>query len=231
MYAECYNENHKLIEISREKQKATKKQKGFYFDFICKTCEKRTQNYDRYASLVLTNRSPNSPESLSVKKERFLGNHRDEGLSFEQWNNLDFEKFQKFVLASILRTHCSGCIKGDIQLNKSHFKQIFSVYENKTALDDELYPIVLYRLKDSDPFKRHVVLPYFKRYAGHHLIEFMGAGYVFNLYVSSHRKPEYVNLFRLKKDGSLTLPLMDFKQMVLFQRTLDLVKTTLGFKI
>lgn len=228
MYTEIYNEKHKLIEISKEKQRATKKQKGFYFEFICEDCEKATQTYDRYASLILTNRSPNSPEYLSVRRKFFPIKYPGEDLSLEQWYNLDFINFQKFVFASILRAHFSGSIKGCAQLNNFHSEKIFSLYNSKKTLDDNSYPIVIYKLKNNDPFKHQVVLPYFKRYSGHHLIEFMGNGYIFNLFVSSHKKPDFVDLFRLKIDGSVLFPLMNFKDMGLFAKTLHLVKATLN---
>ena len=66
MYTDCYDEKHKVIEVSRVKEKVTKRQKGVYDAFICEDCEKETQLYDHYASLVLTKRSPNSIEHKSI---------------------------------------------------------------------------------------------------------------------------------------------------------------------
>ena len=119
MYSDCYDDRHKVLEVSRAKEKATKRQKGIYSEFICKECEKETQKYDHYASLILTNRSPESPEFRSVKRKHFKERDENEILEFERWENIEFKKFQKFVLSTILRTQFSGNIAGHIKLNSS----------------------------------------------------------------------------------------------------------------
>src|SRR5574337_2121147 len=68
-YTECYDEKDKILEVSRLKEKVVKKQKGIYGSFMCEECEEEMQKYDHYASLILTDRSSNSDEYTSVKKE------------------------------------------------------------------------------------------------------------------------------------------------------------------
>ena len=74
-------------------------------------------------------------------------------------------------------------------------------------------------------------MPYIKKIEGHHVIEFTGAGYIFNVYVSSHKKPRWVNSLSLKSDGSMYLLIMPFSETGLFKNTKRLVKAArLGSK-
>jgi len=70
MYTNGYDEKYKTLEISRLKQKVTKRQQGIYAQFICRKCEKETQIFDHYASLILTDKSPDSPEYKCISKEK-----------------------------------------------------------------------------------------------------------------------------------------------------------------
>jgi len=120
MYTDCYNGNHKVLEVSRSEEKVTKKQKGVYCSFICDSCEKDTQKYDRYASLILTNRSPETDKFKSIKRTYYKKNNGDDKSEFGLGEHIDFKKFQNFIFAVILRTHFAGRIKGPISLNPKH---------------------------------------------------------------------------------------------------------------
>ncbi|MFC1890859.1 hypothetical protein ACFLZT_00530 [Thermodesulfobacteriota bacterium] len=222
MYTEIYNEKHKVLEISKRKQKVTKRQKGYYGQFICKACEIKTQKYDHYGSLILTNRSPNNPEHKLISREHFEFPIDGEKTEYEEWKNIDFKKFQRFVLACILRTQLAGQMKG-ISLNKKHFEKLISLYHGG-ATDDISYPIVVIKNPDNDKFRNQVIIPYIKKQRGHHIIEFAGTGFIFNVYVSNHKKPNYINAFRLKNDGSMQLIIILFKQTGLFWNTQRMVK-------
>lgn len=111
MYADCYDEKHKILEVSRSKEKVVKKQKGIYGSFMCEECEEKTQRYDHYASLLLTDRSPNSDEYKSVKRKYFCENYKGEKVEFGKWENINFGKFQKFVFSIVLRTYFAGKIE------------------------------------------------------------------------------------------------------------------------
>ena len=222
MYTEIYNQNHKALEVSKRKQKVTKRQKGYYGQFICNGCEVETQKYDHYASLILTNRSPNSHEYKLLSKESYAFQIDGEKTEYEEWHNVDFQKFQRFVFACVLRTQLAGKMK-DVSLNKKHFEKLLSIYRSNST-DDISYPIVVIKNPDNDMFRNQVIIPYIKKQRGHHIVEFAGAGFIFNVYVSSHNKPNYVNEFRLKNDGSMVLIVILFKQTGLFSNTQRIVK-------
>jgi len=222
MYTEIYDKKHKALEVSKIKKKATKRQKGYYGQFICRKCENTSQKYDHYASLILTNRSPNNPENQSISRKHFEYQNDGEKKEYEEWKNIDFIKFQRFVFACILRTQLAGQMRG-IKLNEKHFKNLLTLYQSDT-MDDLAYPIVVIKNPDNDKFRNQVIIPYIKKQQGHHIIEFAGTGFIFNIYVSSHNKPDYVNALRLKSAGSMLLIVILFEQMGLFWNTLNIFK-------
>lgn len=225
MYTDCYNGNHKVLEVSRSEEKVTKKQKGVYCSFICDSCEKDTQKYDRYASLILTNRSPETDEFKSIKRTYSKKNNGDDKSEFGLWENIDFKKFQNFIFAVILRTHFAGRIKGPISLNPKHLNRMLSIYRDDTILDDSSYPILLTEYHKNDKMRDHVILPFIKKLEGHHIVEFTGGGYAFNVYVSSHSKPQHIRTFSLKKEGSLLVLNIFFQETALGKQSIEVIST------
>jgi hypothetical protein len=224
MYTDCYDEGHKVIEVSRLDEKATKRQKGIYHSFICKKCEGETQKYDRYASLVLTARSPMTKEYASVKRDYVCERYEGSNLEFAKWQGLDFRKFQNFVFSVILRTHFAGRIEGPILLTQKHLDGILAIYKGG-QLDDASYPILLLEYPKDDKLRNHIVLPYVTKRMGHHIVEFAGGGYAFNIYVSSHAKPRYVRPLSLKTDGSAYSVIESFSNTGLFKVAAEVVKS------
>jgi len=204
MYTDCYDEKHKISELSSVK--LCKKQKGIYSSFMCKKCEEETQKYDRYASLILTDRSPNSDEYKSIKKSHFEDNQSGEKIKAVKWENIDFKKLQKFVFSVILRTHFAGKFNGDMALSKKHLDGILAIYRNEDelSLDDSSYPILITEFHKNE-LNNYVFLPCIKKQVGHHIIEFSASGYLFNVFVSSHSKPKVAKSCCLKKNGSMYL--------------------------
>ena len=69
MYKDIYNNNHKLIVVSLLNKHVKKKQKGIHDEIICSKCEIESQQFDHYASLILTDKSSHSIEyTLSLHK-------------------------------------------------------------------------------------------------------------------------------------------------------------------
>jgi hypothetical protein len=202
MHKDCYDVNHKLINVDLNNKFAIKKQKGDYDEIICTNCEIISQEYDRYASLILTNRSTDSPEYNAVK--RSVLKKTDKGNVANYWENIDFLNFQKFVFACMLRTHFHMKKKGKYLLIDKHFWRINKIYQNN-LIDDKSYPILVLKYSNKDSFRNIMVMPFRNKIDGHHFIEFSGAGYMFRIFVSSHNKPQYVNNLCLKKDGSMYL--------------------------
>jgi hypothetical protein len=224
MYTECYDEKHKIFELSSVK--VVKKQKGIYCSFMCNECEGESQKYDRYASLILTDRSPTSDEYKSIKKHSVIDYLTGGKVIAAKWENIDFKKFQKFVFSVILRTHFAGKFNGNIALSKKHLDAILSIYKNEDglSLDDSSYPILICEYRKNDILKNHVILPCIGKREGHHIIEFSGGGYLFNVYVSSHSKPKCIKSLHLKRNGSIYLLKTFFNETGLYNTSIRVAK-------
>jgi len=224
MYTEMYDQNHKVLQVSRSADKVKKRKKGIYKSFICEECEKTTQKYDRYASLILTKRSTDSNEYKSIVKKDDAHIFKSELLEFSRWKNINFSYFQKFIFSIILRSHFAGTIEGSISLTQKHLNRILALYSDPQNLDDKAYPITLAGYPENDPLRNHVILPYFEKKHGHHILEFSASGYLFNVYISSHDKPRFVKSLRLKNDESMYLIKMTFRETGLYRNSVNLVK-------
>lgn len=121
------------------------------------------------------------------------------------WKNIEFDKFQRFVLASILRTHLSMKKNGERLLIDKHFIRIREIYKSGSIVDDVSYPIIMTKLIDSDGFKNVVTFPFVNKIDNHHVVEFSGGGYTFWVFVSSHKKRDGFYRASLKQDGSMYL--------------------------
>ena len=215
MYTDCYDKRHKVIEVQLKNEKILKRQKGLRGSFICTACEKKTQIYDHYASLILTERSTNSPEYKKIKRHSYENRDQGELLKYQKWENIEFEKLQKFILVTVLRTHFSGKMQG-IRLTARHEDRIRNIYIGNDVADDHSYPILIWKYEEG-LLNDHVVLPYLRKSEGHHIFEFSSAGYMFNVFVSNHKKPQYARNLSLKKDGSLWLTDIKFIESRLFR--------------
>lgn len=224
MYNGCYDDGHKIIEVSRHDERATRRQKGIYSSIICKACEEETQKYDHYASLVLTEHAPMTAEFTAVNKNYTCEKYDGKNLEFAKWIGLDFRKFQNFVFSIILRTHFAWNTNDPILLTQKQLEGILAIYKGSQP-DDTSYPIMLLEYPKGDKLRNHIVLPYVTRKSGHRTIEFAGGGYAFNIYISSHAKPSYVTSLSLKKDGSTFVMIDYFSNTGLFKGTFHTVKS------
>lgn len=217
MYRHCYDKKHKIIHVDLDKGLSNKRQKGCYREITCEECERTSENYDRYGSLVLTSRAPNTPEHKIIVRKDFQFKNILRGVSYYSlWENIDFNKFQRFVFACILRTHLAKRSQGQYLLIEKHFNNIRRIYTERTIVDDSSYPIVVFKYPD-DGIKDLVYLPYINRGDGHHVIDFAGGGYSFWVFVSSHKKPSHINSLTLKKNGSMYVIQIPFEERANFR--------------
>ena len=203
MYKDVYNDRHKLVNVDFTKEYVKTGQKGVYDEIICSTCEHESQQFDHYASLLLTNRSPTSNEYLSVIRNYQEIVRNGETHKYSHWRNIEFLKLQKFVFICILRTHFSNLKNGKPLLIKKHFNNIRNLYKSDNVVDDRSYPIIALNYLNNNGFEDIVLLPFSNKKDGHFFIELAGSSFNFAVYVSSHKRPLYVNNLRLIENGSL----------------------------
>lgn len=205
MYKDCYDENHKMFNLTIAEGRFNKRQKGIYEEIICENCEKISQHYDRYGSLVLTTRAPENLEHKKVvRKDSQFENINGEFTQYSIWEKINFQKFQRFIFVCVLRAHLAKKKKGEYLLADKHFAKMHEIYMNQAITDDLSYPIMVAKYQDEDN-KGYVCPPFVNKKDGHYYIEFSGAGYCLWVYVSSHKKPIHVNSMCLKKNGRMCL--------------------------
>jgi hypothetical protein len=226
MYTSCYDEKHKLLEVSRVSQKIVKKQKGLYSSFMCSECENETQKYDHYASLILTERSSNSDQYKSIKREYFSKYYRSEKIDYWKWEKIDFKKFQQFIFSVVLRTYFAGALNGIISLNGKHLDGLLAIYRDKSICDDFSYPTLVTKYQEEDKLREHIMIPFIDKNAGHHIIKFGAAGYLFQIYISSHSKLRFVESLKLRTDGSLFIISQSLREMGLYKNILKVINIT-----
>ena len=209
MYKDCYDDKHKAIRVMLKDQHVNKAQKGFYAEIICGDCEKESQVYDHYASLILTShaQSTNGYKSIthSVHKE------------YSRWENIEFKKLQNFVYACLLRTQLFEQREGKELIIPKHFNAIRKLYNDDSLINDYSYPIITIKIPEDDKFRNIVILPFKKKVAGHHVIEFSSLGFCFWIFVSSHKKPDWVYNLRLNKNGGMYLIHMNYQETGTFK--------------
>ena len=122
-------------------------------------------------------------------------------------------------------------MQGEISLSERHLNRIHAIYNDTNSTDHNSYPIVIWKFPEEDFLNNHVVLPYFKKQSGHHILEFSGAGYLFNVFISNHTKPKYVQSLCLKNDGSIILADIEFKKSGLYRAIQKEVKKMPEYKV
>ena len=224
MYRDCYDDNHKMINVKVNEKFINKRQKGIYAEIICADCEHVSQTYDRYGSIVLTSRTPDASEHKIVVKEDLEYYINDQRQEYSLWKNIDFYKFQRFVFASVMRTHLAMKAKGEYLLIDKHFRKMRNIYMDEAVFDDWSYPILV--SKNTDESTRNIILPPFKnKHDGHYFIEFIGVGFSFRIYVSSHKKPDHVNSMCLSKSGQMYVIHIPFMESGTFKSIVQLWPT------
>lgn len=219
MYSEVYDHRHKLINVKVDRRHVNKKQKGYYESIICEDCELQSQVYDRYGSLILGSRNDEAPEATSIVVEKRAGRTSAGVQEYSHWSNLDFSRLQKLVYACVLRSHLAEQKEGNYLLVEKHFQKMRDLYRDADCLDDYSYPVLIVKFDDADTTKNLIYLPFKNKINGHTVIEFAGGGYMFRVYVSSHRKPSHVSEVMLKASGSLYMLHFSIRDVGTFKAT------------
>ena len=106
---------------------------------------------------------------------------------------------------------------------EKHFQKMRELYSNPHCTDDVSFPVMIVKFDDVDSTKNLIYLPFRNKIDGHTVIEFAGGGYMFRVFVSSHRKPSHVTEIMLKASGNLYMLHFSLKNVGTFKATLPLL--------
>lgn len=210
MFKDTYSANHKVMALDMIQESAHKKQSATHDSFWCNSCESQSSAHDRYASLILTDNSPTSPEYKRLSRKMLReGDENNPGV--ELWTGVDFKRFQKFVFCCVLRGELFARTESRNIIGEKHFNAIKMMYEDPNAIDDETYPILLSRSPQNDQYKSWGFLPHRTRFFNHNGVMFRGGGFQFQIYASTHAKPDAVLLGRANKHGEIPVVVDHYK--------------------
>jgi len=175
-------------------------QDGPKSNIICTSCEDVCSKLDHYASIIFS--SHDSKETLSLKiKSHFNGR-------LIERESVDSSRLWKFALSVVLRGHAAGSARLEC---RRHFEALRNALLCENSNNGDLllkYPVVLYEITSSGI----VGQPSLGYLDGHHYYQFFGAGIVFRLWVSNHKKPDHINELALKKGKNVFSMLITFQE-------------------
>ncbi len=182
-------------------------------DFICETCETLTANLDSYAAKIL--KYPNKTKRQRVKSGK---------IDFELCNGLDFQKFRDFVISVVVRDHCWRKSENlQTFMSDSEYESLRFFLISGDATDDTSFPIIM-----------HKILPLLNVPNIHNstsppvisttkdAVTFIGMGYAFMMYFKASVSPgmdAFIQIFKLKNDGTLRTPFADFMSIGTFKNS------------
>lgn len=210
MFHEVYSADHKLISLDMNNESAQRRQSATHGSYWCNKCEERSGVDDRYGSLILTDKSPGSPEYSNIQRKT-LKKEDLENPGIELWTGVDFKRFQNFVFSCVFRGELFSRIERKELIGQKHFSGMKEIYADPRALDCETYPIILVRSPEEDEYRTWSFLPHRTRFGDHNGVMFRGGGFQFQVYVSSHVKPTNVMLARATKLGEIPVIVDHYK--------------------
>lgn len=204
MHDEIYDYKNRAVALSFRDTKLRTTQSGLYKKYLCcKDCEIQFARDDQYASWILTDKSPDNPHLLSLRKEVYVRKGLLGLPAGVNWSRFSFKKLQNFIFGVVLRQDLADQSEGRTLLGEKHFEKMRDIYLSSELLDDDSYPIIVVECPKDDPYRSNVFLPYHYKWRDHRAVVFCGAGYIFYTLVSSHAKPPDVELIKMRKSGEI----------------------------
>ena len=227
MHEPIYDEKHRAIRIESNKAPSII-QDGKKGDFICRTCEEKTGELDRYATKIL------KPQKL----EEIIKTSKLDGLLCIPKNHIkDFKKFQNFIFSIFLRDYFYSIkyfpnysISSNDGL-RSHMGNVLEIY-NGTEIDFDSYPISIAKininehcLSNSDPNINYSVRDTVQfKHGGHYFHAFTACGLIFLIKLSSHDFPDWAEVWIQENKDIIIMPTGEQGSQALLSRLEEMVK-------
>jgi hypothetical protein len=100
---------------------------------------------------------------------------------------------------------------------------MLELYNSTGNDDDTSYPICVNKITNTDALKKFMYMPFINRINNHRVIEFAGSGYMFRVYVSSHKKDDCIYQTMLKADGTLYMLHFSLQEIGTFKGSLPIL--------
>lgn len=204
MHESAYDEKHRIVSVIVPIEKVKSEQTGAKNSIICNECENLTNDRaDRYAAVLFKNHPKNLVEYYGFQKRIGWLDAREKA---EFWEKLDFKKLQNFVFITVLRNELHLRTQGKKIIGEKHFERIKCIYNDDNFIDSEKYPIVILKnTPNEEDYKDVIAMPSEFELGNHRGVLFRVMGYVFMLFVASHKKHSPYERFFLQTDGRLII--------------------------
>lgn len=186
-YKNSFNEKHQLKIATSPDLFIKAMQDGFKEYLLCKECEGIFSEIEGYASRIL------------------IGSAIDQDRVFAyQLNNIDAIKIKRFLLSIVWRCSVSSQkVFSNINVGEHHSRVLQRILLSKDSIDPQSYPTLVYRLVDkrNDNIKDLIRTPTTERIYGYKCARILFSGYLFHIFVTSHRVPAEWEAWVLKNNG------------------------------
>lgn len=201
-----------VLNLKDERHERTQ-QDGSKGDFLCESCEDKTQRDDLYASLVLTNGSPQSTPAKKIKRIQ----HNIGSLKVVAWSGLDFNRLRDFVISIALRDHCHRVEKHlERLITDAEYNKLRSIYRTSNS-DDKALPIVIIQALKSNNFDPSRTVAFPSKLTQSRGIGFTGVGFCFQLYIGPPNADPSLSIFldhfNLKANGTINICQLPYEEL------------------
>ena len=195
-YEPCYDEKHRFFRLSTKGPKnKVFEQKGHREYLLCQKCETRLSRWEDYAKGILVD------GGLSAAT-RF-----DWGFEFR---GVNYEQFKLYLLSILWRMGASTLeMFGAVKLGR-HEEVLRRALMAGDPLDEHVYPVLFVGVTLNGRFlSDFIVPPSPAKDNGIHLYRTVISGILYTFCVGSHRISGDMEVFAIKRDGVLKLPIME----------------------
>ena len=210
-YRPVYGQDSSAFVLSSETRRRRKVQHGLRKRLLCGECE---DFFNRQFDQPFL-RHWDAPSRLTLSTDQL----------FVRVVGIDYESTWKFLLSVLWRAHiASGEVLSAVDLGPHADRMLSILRAEKGAGVGEGYPTFCYALRDPDTgdlARQFVLTPVRKRTHGQWNYEMAFLGFAWKIFVSQSEPPLPVSC-RLKRDGTIVMPVVSFREFGPIRRVLKL---------
>jgi hypothetical protein len=190
VYRQLYDEKHRMhVLSSHEKSPRPYEQKGLREKLLCRNCEARFSEYERYASTAFDGKETETPlDGVLIIKD------------------VDYNKFKLFLLSILWRSSVSSLdFFSQVSLGPHENKIREMILSNDPGPSDK-YGVIPFALIDDSTIRSDLIMqPSRTKLYGHVGYRFIFGGFMWAFLVSGHLPPREMKPLFLMEDNTLCI--------------------------
>lgn len=183
-------EKKALILSGKGERKTT--QSGLYESIVCNECETSFGPYDKFFANCFRDKSI----QFNIENRQY------KEFDLELWSNFNYERISNFCYSVILRAELFHKRSNlETLLGVKHFRTLADIFFKEDSMFSD-YPIILRRLYSNNGLDSVIQFPFKHKIDGHNVVKWAALGVEFSVFVSSHKKPAWVEGMSLKPNNT-----------------------------